>query len=57
MGWLSGGHSKSNANMYIVLPGSPDAAGGGGVFWLNPAETETLVEDFYCRDNFGGVIL
>lgn len=54
--FLAGGAS-ANAKVYIGLPASPDAAAGAGTFWLNPDETKTIVEDFYDRNNFGGIML
>lgn len=54
---LPRGWTSANAKLYIGLPASPDAAGGAGTFWLNPDETQTLVEDFCDRDNLGGIML
>ncbi len=51
------GTASASAKLYVGLPASPVAAGGEGVFWLNPVEAKALIQKFAVRDNFGGVML
>ncbi len=51
------GTASANAKLYIGLPASSAAAGSAQNYYLDPSEVATLTEAFYCRANFGGVML
>jgi len=51
------GTASANAKLYIGLPGSPTAAGSALNYWLDPTEAATLIKAFFCRANFGGIML
>ena len=50
------GTASANAKLYIGLPGSTSAV-ANPPFYLHPAEALRLIKAFFCRPNFGGVML
>lgn len=51
------GTVSASAKLYIGLPGSPAAAGSAQNYYLTPAEASTLIRAFYCKANFGGIMI
>jgi len=49
------GTSSSKAKLYIGLPGSTSAA--GSTYYLNPTEASSLIKAYYCKPNFGGIMI
>ncbi|KAH9219248.1 glycoside hydrolase superfamily [Leptodontidium sp. 2 PMI_412] len=47
------GTASANAKLYIGVPGAPDAGG----FYLSPDEISRLIKAYFCKDNFGGVMI
>jgi chitinase len=47
------GTASSNAKLYIGLPGGP----GFGTFYLSPTEASSLIRAYYCKPNFGGILI
>jgi chitinase len=45
------GTASSNAKLYIGLPGGP------GAFYLTPTEASSLIRAYYCKPNFGGIMI
>lgn len=46
------GTNSHDAKLYIGLPGAP-----GGGWYLDPTETSALIEAYYCKPNFGGIMI
>ena len=50
------GTASANAKLYIGLPGSPSAAGAPSNY-LNPTELSNIVAAYFCKPNFGGLMI
>jgi chitinase len=48
--------ASAKAKLYIGLHGSPSAA-ANPTFYLSPVEAEKIIQTFFCRKNFGGIML
>lgn len=48
--------ASAAAKLYIGLPGSADAV-DDPTFYLNPNETQNLIDAYFCNTNFGGVAI
>jgi chitinase len=46
------GTESQNAKLYIGLPGAGDPT-----WYLSPIEASSLIKSYYCKQNFGGVML
>jgi chitinase len=46
------GTESSDAKLYIGLPGA-----GSPTWYLSPTEASSLIEAYYCKPNFGGIMI
>lgn len=46
------GTESHDAKLYIGLPGS-----GSPTYYLTPTEASSLIEAYYCKPNFGGIMI
>ncbi|KAE9372586.1 carbohydrate-binding module family 50 protein [Stipitochalara longipes BDJ] len=46
------GTESSDAKLYIGLPG-----GGSPTWYLTPTEASSLIKAYYCKPNFGGIMI
>jgi chitinase len=51
------GTASANAKLYIGLPGAPATEDLSTDYYLNITEMSSLVQAYYCRKNFGGIMI
>jgi chitinase len=51
------GTASADAQLYIGLPGAPSTTDLSTDFYLNPTELTALLQAYYCRKGFGGVMI
>jgi chitinase len=51
------GTASANAKLYIGLPGAPATTDLSTDYYLNTTELSSLVQAYYCHENFGGIMI